>query len=47
MNNRTTKTLVVLSVVGALWYFPYMWYRSQETVVNSKFRICNTVETHR
>mmetsp|Transcript_24451 Transcript_24451/g.61483 ORF Transcript_24451/g.61483 Transcript_24451/m.61483 type:complete len:712 (-) Transcript_24451:396-2531(-) len=43
MHNRTTKTLFILSVIGAVLYFPYMWLRCTKTYVKSFYRVNNTV----
>lgn len=37
MHDKTTRILALLSVTGAIFYFPYMWLRCRTTVVRSRF----------
>lgn len=46
LHNRTTKVLLMLSVVGWLFYLPYMWIRNRSITVSSRFRIDVPIETY-
>mmetsp|Transcript_13963 Transcript_13963/g.33826 ORF Transcript_13963/g.33826 Transcript_13963/m.33826 type:complete len:438 (-) Transcript_13963:196-1509(-) len=46
MHNRTTKTLLALSIFGGAFYVPYMWARCKKTVVTSTFSITLDPESY-
>merc|ERR1719333_484930 len=39
MHSRTTKVLCALSVVGWMFYVPYMWMRCSCTVVRARYKV--------
>eukprot|EP00451_Oxyrrhis_marina_P039281 CAMPEP_0204392040 /NCGR_PEP_ID=MMETSP0469-20131031/61552_1 /ASSEMBLY_ACC=CAM_ASM_000384 /TAXON_ID=2969 /ORGANISM="Oxyrrhis marina" /LENGTH=567 /DNA_ID=CAMNT_0051386005 /DNA_START=68 /DNA_END=1769 /DNA_ORIENTATION=+ len=46
MHNRTTKTLLALSIFGGALYVPYMWARCKKTVVKSTFPVALDPESY-
>lgn len=39
VRNRVTQALVVISMVGGIFWLPYVWVRQKKTVVETRFRI--------
>lgn len=39
VRNRVTQALVVISMVGAFFWLPYVWVRQKRTTVETRFRI--------
>mmetsp|Transcript_19785 Transcript_19785/g.37131 ORF Transcript_19785/g.37131 Transcript_19785/m.37131 type:complete len:652 (-) Transcript_19785:41-1996(-) len=39
VRNRVTQALVVISMVGGIFWLPYIWVRQRKTVVETRFRI--------
>jgi len=46
LHSRTTKVLIMLSVIGWLVYQPYMWIRNRSIQVVTRFRIDVPIETY-
>lgn len=46
LHSRTTKVLIMLSIVGWLIYQPYIWIRNRSIQVSTRFRIDVPIETY-